>query len=83
MVKNGKLDVDLDAKNYLEQVDSLELLPGDLIELQDHMILPCDTILMNGQTIINESMLTGESIPVLKTPLPYSGLIYNPNDYGK
>jgi cation-transporting ATPase 13A3/4/5 len=64
-------------------MNSLELVPGDIIEIEDNMTMPCDAILLNGQTIINESMLTGESIPVLKMPLPYTSLIYNPTDEGK
>jgi cation-transporting ATPase 13A2 len=34
--------------------------------------LPCDFILLSGTCIINESMLTGESIPVIKSALPDS-----------
>lgn len=34
------------------------------------MVLPCDMLLLAGQCVMNESMLTGESAPVLKTSLP-------------
>jgi len=61
-------------------MNSLDLVPGDIIEIEDNMTMPCDAILMNGQVIVNESMLTGESIPVLKMPLPYSSLNYVPTD---
>ncbi|XP_069776141.1 polyamine-transporting ATPase 13A3-like isoform X3 [Narcine bancroftii] len=54
-----------------EMVSSSELVPGDMIILpQQEMILPCDVVLMNGAVVVDESMLTGESVPVTKTPLP-------------
>ncbi|XP_028265066.1 polyamine-transporting ATPase 13A2 isoform X2 [Parambassis ranga] len=54
-----------------ECVSSMELVPGDcLIIPQEGLLLPCDAALLAGECLINESMLTGESIPVLKTPLP-------------
>lgn len=46
-------------------------MPGDVIVLTGkRQFLPCDAILLSGGCIVNESMLTGESIPVSKTPLP-------------
>ncbi|KAA0713779.1 putative cation-transporting ATPase 13A3 [Triplophysa tibetana] len=33
-------------------------------------IMPCEAVLICGSCIVNESMLTGESIPVVKTDLP-------------
>ncbi|XP_029291341.1 polyamine-transporting ATPase 13A2 isoform X2 [Cottoperca gobio] len=54
-----------------ECVSSEELVPGDcLIIPQEGLLLPCDAALLDGECLVNESMLTGESVPVLKTPLP-------------
>ncbi|KAL5035740.1 hypothetical protein BDV3_005595 [Batrachochytrium dendrobatidis] len=49
---------------------SEELVPGDLFELESGQIpiVPCDAILLVGDCIVNESMLTGESLPVSKSP---------------
>ncbi|KAI8324644.1 hypothetical protein GQ54DRAFT_255991, partial [Martensiomyces pterosporus] len=47
-----------------------DLLPGDVFEVAPRMhILPCDAVLLEGDCIVNESMLTGESVPVAKTPV--------------
>lgn len=54
-----------------ECVSSVELVPGDCIIIpQEGMLLPCDAAVLAGECLVNESMLTGESVPVLKTPLP-------------
>jgi len=55
------------------------LLPGDLFEVpEDGMALPCDAILVSGTVILNESMLTGESTPIIKTYLPNTNQIFDP-----
>ncbi|XP_058300148.1 polyamine-transporting ATPase 13A2 isoform X3 [Hylobates moloch] len=54
-----------------EWVDSSELVPGDCLVLpQEGGLMPCDAALVTGECMVNESSLTGESIPVLKTALP-------------
>lgn len=64
-------------------LNTTELVPGDIVEIQTNTYIPCDLILLNGQVIMNESMLTGESIPVGKTPLPYNNYPYKPDEEGK
>ncbi|XP_038131677.1 probable cation-transporting ATPase 13A3 isoform X2 [Cyprinodon tularosa] len=58
----------------IEQAMSTELVPGDVISIPANgMVMPCDAVLFQGTCVVNESMLTGESVPVTKTSLPSSG----------
>lgn len=59
------------------KVQSDELLPGDVIKIPQGSILPCDLILLTGGVIVNEAMLTGESIPVMKACLPLTTEVYS------
>ncbi|XP_074545231.1 polyamine-transporting ATPase 13A3-like isoform X2 [Halichoeres trimaculatus] len=62
------------CRGDVEQAMSTELVPGDVIIIPANgMIMPCDAVLTHGTCIVNESMLTGESVPVTKTSLPSSG----------
>uniref|UniRef100_A0A8C3JRZ2 Polyamine-transporting ATPase 13A2 n=1 Tax=Calidris pygmaea TaxID=425635 RepID=A0A8C3JRZ2_9CHAR len=67
-------------------VSSADLVPGDCISLPaDGMLVPCDAALLTGECMVNESMLTGESVPVMKTPLPggnqAAGTLYSPEEH--
>ncbi|XP_005383266.1 PREDICTED: probable cation-transporting ATPase 13A4 [Chinchilla lanigera] len=58
-------------KSGVQEVESRFLVPGDLLILTGNkMQMPCDAILIDGSCVVDEGMLTGESIPVTKTPLP-------------
>jgi cation-transporting ATPase 13A2 len=61
---------------FWTNVDSAELVPGDVYEVTDPALtqFPCDSLLLSGDCIVNESMLTGESIPVSKIPMSNSAL---------
>ncbi|KAF4120141.1 cation-transporting P-type ATPase 13A3/4/5, partial [Geosmithia morbida] len=49
---------------------SSDLVPGDIYEVSDPNLtqFPADSLLLSGDSIVNESMLTGESVPVSKVP---------------
>ncbi|KAH3682711.1 hypothetical protein WICPIJ_006317 [Wickerhamomyces pijperi] len=55
---------------FWKETDSSDLVPGDIYEVSDPSlgVFPCDSVLLSGDCIVNESMLTGESVPVSKLP---------------
>ncbi|XP_016798002.2 probable cation-transporting ATPase 13A4 isoform X4 [Pan troglodytes] len=58
-------------KAGVQELESRVLVPGDLLILTGNKVLmPCDAVLIEGSCVVDEGMLTGESIPVTKTPLP-------------
>jgi len=64
------------AGNF-KQISSVNLVPGDIIEIPTNCLAPCDVILLSGTCVMNESMLTGESVPAIKSPIPFTQDIYN------
>lgn len=47
-------------------ISSESLVTGDLVLIQSGMTMPCDCVLARGSVIMNESMLTGEPMPITK-----------------
>ncbi|XP_033642678.1 probable cation-transporting ATPase 13A3 isoform X2 [Asterias rubens] len=72
MVKTtGTVTVNRGGQRGVEEVCVTDLVPGDLVELPTRgCMMSCDAVLISGSCIVNESMLTGESVPITKTPLP-------------
>ena len=52
------------------QVSSSQLVPSDIILIPEGKKLPCDLVLLQGDAICDESMLTGESVPMAKEQIP-------------
>ncbi|KAI4548270.1 hypothetical protein MG293_000600 [Ovis ammon polii] len=69
---HNNITVSICGKNAgVQELESRFLVPGDLLILMGSKVhMPCDAILIDGSCVVNEGMLTGESIPVTKTPLP-------------
>lgn len=64
------------------QLKSDELVPGDLIKVP-HGSLPCDMAVVSGQCLVDESNLTGESLPVGKKALERNQEVYDPSKDAK
>uniref|UniRef100_A0A8C2VQ19 Cation-transporting ATPase n=1 Tax=Chinchilla lanigera TaxID=34839 RepID=A0A8C2VQ19_CHILA len=70
---HNKVQVTITVKDKgLQELESRLLVPGDILVLPGKLSLPCDAVLIDGSCVVNEGMLTGESIPVTKTPLPHT-----------
>ncbi|XP_004640987.2 probable cation-transporting ATPase 13A5, partial [Octodon degus] len=70
---HNKVQVTIMVKDKgLQELESRLLVPGDNLILPGKLSLPCDAVLIDGSCVVNEGMLTGESIPVTKTPLPHT-----------
>ena len=55
-----------------------DLVPGEIYELTNEInIIPCDSILISGVAIVNESIITGENLPAYKTSLSSTNNIFN------
>ncbi|XP_014299673.2 polyamine-transporting ATPase 13A3 isoform X1 [Microplitis demolitor] len=68
-----------------DSITSDRLVPGDILVIPPHgCVMPCDAVLLTGTCILNESMLTGESVPVTKTPVPSSAdMIYDTKEHAR
>lgn len=65
-----------------QELSSRELIPGDMFEVKIGEQMTCDAILMQGQALIDEAALTGESVPMIKTQLPDSEADFSESDKG-
>ena len=71
-----------DGTTVKQLISSEELVPGDVFEVNAKKPLPCDAILLEGQCLIDEAALTGESVPMHKTPLPATEADFSESEKG-
>lgn len=70
----GTVDVLRDGQ--LIEIDQAKLVPGDVIAIKPGVAYS-DMVILTGETVVDESSLTGESMPVVKTALDE----LNPHSY--
>ncbi|KAL3919064.1 MAG: hypothetical protein SGILL_003944, partial [Bacillariaceae sp.] len=72
--KNNSKHQNMDLWNplkdsYQEQIVSIQSIrPGDVVKILKGASIPADGIVFHGELTVDQSMITGESIPVLKVP---------------
>ncbi|XP_013098214.2 polyamine-transporting ATPase 13A3 isoform X1 [Stomoxys calcitrans] len=70
-VQNTGTALIVGERGEVQELPTQRLVPGDIIEIPSSgCIMQCDAVLLSGNCILDEAMLTGESVPVTKTPLP-------------
>jgi H+-transporting ATPase len=59
------------------ELPSTVLVPGDVVQLSLGVVVPADVHIIKGETLLDQSMLTGESIPVDAGPgmTAYAGAV--------
>ncbi|KAL2114590.1 hypothetical protein VUR80DRAFT_4573 [Thermomyces stellatus] len=69
-ISRFECDVRVLRNGFWRYVSSGDMVPGDVYEISDPGLVqfPADSLLLSGDCIVNESMLTGESVPVSKLP---------------
>ena len=58
----------LDADNAEHDVPTAEIAPGDRLRVRPGESVPADGVVLEGNSRVDESMLTGEPAPVAKAP---------------
>ncbi len=61
-----RLDLDQDGNETQTVIVANELALGDKVLVKPGEIIPADGIVINGKSSVNESLLTGESMPLCK-----------------
>ncbi|GMT35846.1 hypothetical protein PFISCL1PPCAC_27143, partial [Pristionchus fissidentatus] len=63
-------EVEVLRDGKIQVISSEDLVVGDTLLIPRHgCTLQCDAVLQNGTVIVNEAMLTGESVPITKVAL--------------
>lgn len=62
---------------------SADLIPGDVFEVEENTLVPCDSVILEGTVVVNESSLTGEAMPIRKFAIANDDNVYEMNGAGK
>ena len=65
LINKSKIKVIRDGKEIL--IDNEDIVLNDIIHLTNGEQIPCDSLIVSGTCRVDESLLTGESIPLKKS----------------
>lgn len=69
-MRNRPQSVNVFRQTTWTSISSLDLLPGDILSIprsaDPEDVVPCDVVILSGSVVVNEAMLTGESVPLMK-----------------
>lgn len=71
------------SADFSTLVPSDSLRPGDLVLIDQPIEIPCDLVICKGACAVDEAMLSGESVPLLKEALPSSSTPFDANRHRK
>ncbi|CDS13844.1 hypothetical protein LRAMOSA06018 [Lichtheimia ramosa] len=67
-----------------KEMSTADLVPGDVFEVAEGQVAPCDAVILTGNIVADESSLTGEPLPIRKFPLRMDdNSVYNRLGSGK
>ncbi|CAD7925819.1 unnamed protein product [Amoebophrya sp. A25] len=72
-----------EASIRAEEVISTDLVPGDIFELPEGAVVPCDCVLIDGYALLDESDLTGEPLPIAKIPVEQKNEVFDVKFHAK
>jgi len=76
-----KMEVTVRRSGKWETVNSMNLVTGDIIQVEADWMAPADLAVLQGSAVCDESGLTGEATPVGKSALPVSMEVFDPNKH--
>ncbi|KAI8061941.1 hypothetical protein BDF21DRAFT_389640 [Thamnidium elegans] len=77
------IDVTVLRDGQWSTVSSAALIPGDVFEITENSLIPCDAVILSGTVVVNESSLTGEAMPVRKIAIANDDNVFESNGSGK
>lgn len=71
-------------RQKLVDINADEIVPGDIILIDEGATVPCDCMVISGSVVVNESAVTGEPMPIAKIPgnLDFPQIL-TPEDHSK
>ncbi|KAG5459394.1 MAG: E1-E2 ATPase-domain-containing protein, partial [Olpidium bornovanus] len=76
-------EVNVFRNGLWSMASSTSLVPGDIFEVENKALMPCDAAVLSGTVVCDESNLTGEALPVRKFPLKNEEVAYEKSTSGK